>query len=111
MQKGSATAQIDEVADEMSVINLGEKFNDFADTAAAVENMDLIVSVDTSVLHLAGAMAKPTWALIAYVLDWRWLLDRDDSPWYPTVRLFRQKKLGDWDDVLNRIATKLRSII
>ncbi len=111
LQKGPATAQIDDLADEMSVVNLGEDFKDFSDTAAAIENMDLIISVDTSVLHLAGAMGKPTWGLISYVLDWRWLLEREDSPWYKTVRLFRQKKLGDWEDVLNSVATKLRLFV
>jgi tetratricopeptide (TPR) repeat protein len=81
---------------------------DFADTAALVEALDLVISVDTSVAHLAGAMGKPVWLLARFDACWRWLRGRDDSPWYPTVRLFRQTAPGDWDGVVARVAAALR---
>ena len=79
------------------VIHFGEELKDFSDTAALAANMDLVIAVDTSVAHLAGALAKPVWILLPFVPDWRWLLDRDDSPWYPTARLFRQDDSRRWD--------------
>lgn len=85
-----------------------KSFEDFVETAQAIEALDLVISIDTSVAHLAGAMGKPVWILLAHATDWRWLTDRDDSPWYPTARLFRQTVLNDWTDVLNRVADNLR---
>jgi ADP-heptose:LPS heptosyltransferase len=82
---------------------------DFGDTAAAIAQCDLVISVDTSVAHLAGALGKPVWVLLPYNPDWRWLLNRTDSPWYPTARLFRQDRIGDWDGVIARVATALSS--
>jgi len=81
--------------------------NDFSDTAALVDNLDLVISVDTSTAHLAGALGKPVWILNRFDTDWRWLLNRSDSPWYPTARLYRQEKAGDWDDVVQRVKTDL----
>jgi ADP-heptose:LPS heptosyltransferase len=69
--------------------------------------MDLIISVDTSLAHLSGALGKKTWILLSFISDWRWLRARDDSPWYPTVKLYRQKKIGDWTEVLELVATEL----
>jgi tetratricopeptide (TPR) repeat protein len=86
----------------------GEQLQDFSDTAALIELMDLVISIDTSVAHLAGAMGKPVWLLLPFNADWRWLLDRDDSPWYPTMRLFRQSAPGDWDSVIDRVASALQ---
>lgn len=86
-----------------------ELLKDFADTAALIANLDLIISVDTAVAHLAGAMGKPVWLLLPFPPDWRWMLDRTDSPWYPTVKLFRQQKPGDWDTVIRRVADALRT--
>jgi len=83
--------------------HLGDDLVDFADTAAAVEQMDLIITVDTSVAHLAGALAVPTWILLPWCSDWRWFLGRDDSPWYPSMRLFRQPSPDDWSSVFTRI--------
>ncbi len=83
--------------------------NDFSDTAALVENLDLVISVDTSTAHLAGALGKPVWILNRFDTDWRWLLDRTDSPWYITAKLYRQEKAGDWDDVVRRVKTDLIS--
>jgi tetratricopeptide (TPR) repeat protein len=85
----------------------GDALEDFSDTAALVELCDLIVSTDTSVLHLAGAMGKPAWALLSFSPDWRWLLDRADSPWYPGMRLLRQPRLGDWSPVLAQAGADL----
>lgn len=90
------------------VIDVTDGRDDFADTAALVQALDLIVSVDTSLAHIAGALAKPAWVLLARVPDWRWLLDREDSPWYPTLRLFRQDVADRWDAPLQRIAATLR---
>jgi hypothetical protein len=92
---------------EMRILNLGDDLKDFSDTAGAIANLDLVISIDTSVAHLAGAMGKPVWVLLPYVADWRWFLDRNDSPWYPTMRLFRQKNRGCWDEVLQCVANEL----
>jgi tetratricopeptide (TPR) repeat protein len=87
--------------------HVGDELEDFADTAAVVALADLVISVDTSVAHLAGAMGQPVWILLPFAPDWRWLLDRDDSPWYPTAKLFRQPVLGDWDSVIERVRREL----
>jgi Flp pilus assembly protein TadD len=89
------------------VIDLAPELGDFADTAAALAALDLVISVDTSVVHLAGAMGRPAWVLLPYAQDWRWLRDREDSPWYPSLRLFRQEKPQAWDGVLTRVASAL----
>ena len=81
----------------------------FIDTAAVMENLDLIITSDTAIAHLAGALARPIWVALKYVPDWRWLLDRDDSPWYPTMRLFRQETPDDWKSVFSKIEQELRS--
>jgi hypothetical protein len=87
---------------------LDEAAGAFMDTAAIMKNVDLVISADTAVAHLAGALGVPVWVALPLVPDWRWLLERDDSPWYPTVRLFRQRQLGNWEDVFVRIAAKLK---
>jgi tetratricopeptide (TPR) repeat protein len=89
------------------VLHFGEELKSYADTAALIANLDLVVSVDTSVAHLAGALAKPVWILLPFMPDWRWLLDRDDSPWYPTARLFRQDETRTWDGVMARVRAAL----
>lgn len=91
------------------VTDLGPSLDDFADTAAAVERLDLVITVDTAVAHLAGALGRPVWLALPFVPDWRWLLKRDDSPWYPSVRLFRQPRRGDWDHVFARLGAALRA--
>jgi hypothetical protein len=83
------------------------ELKDFSDTAAFIENLDLVISVDTAVAHLAGALGKPVWILNRFDACWRWLDDRDDSPWYPTARLYRQSAPGDWDGVVGRVAADL----
>jgi tetratricopeptide (TPR) repeat protein len=86
-------------------------FGDFADTAAAVDALDLVITVDTSVAHLAGALGKPVWVLLPWVTDWRWMQHREDNPWYPTMRLFRQPRGGDWTDVVARMAGELTAVV
>lgn len=88
--------------------DFGPEITDFADTAAILNGMDLVIAVDTSVAHLAGALARPVWIFLPTNSDWRWLKDRDDSPWYPTARLFRQSRRGDWSDVIVRMTEALK---
>jgi tetratricopeptide (TPR) repeat protein len=92
---------------ESQIHNLSRQLQDFADTAAAIAQLDLVISVDTAVAHLAGAMGKPTWVLLAFSPDWRWMLNRSDSPWYPTLRLFRQEQPGDWHGVMAKVVQAL----
>ncbi|MFZ1909244.1 MAG: tetratricopeptide repeat protein [Burkholderiales bacterium] len=89
------------------ILHFGPELKDFSDTAALVSLVDLVVSVDTSVAHLAGALGKPVWILVPFAPDWRWLLEREDSPWYPSARIFRQPKLGDWDSVIDKVRQAL----
>ena len=95
---------------EVAVDFLGDEMHDFRDGAGIVANVDLVVSIDTSLTHLAGAMGKPVWAVLADVPDWRWMLDREDSPWYPTMRLVRQQMPARWSDPIARIARELSSL-
>jgi ADP-heptose:LPS heptosyltransferase len=107
LQKGVAAEQLRELSDPSRVIDIGKDLRDFADTAAILEQLDLLISVDTSGAHLAGALARRVWMLTPFVSDWRWLTDRTDSPWYPTMRLFRQSKPGDWGDVVGDVVREL----
>ncbi len=91
--------------------NLAPKLDSFEDTAAAIDLLDLVISVDTSVAHLAGALARPTWVLLPFDADWRWMLERHDSPWYPTMSLFRQPSLGDWESVIAAVRDRLEGIV
>jgi tetratricopeptide (TPR) repeat protein len=90
-----------------NVIDIAAELKDFADTAAVISLIDLVITVDTSVAHLAGSLGKPVWILLPVTVDWRWLLNREDSPWYPTARLFRQASAGDWDGVIARVGEEL----
>ena len=87
--------------------NHAADLHDFGDTGALVSMMDMVISVDTSVAHLAGALDRPVWLLLAHLADWRWLLERDDSPWYPSMRLLRQPERGDWVSVLSMLSSRL----
>ncbi|WP_448562211.1 tetratricopeptide repeat protein [Trichothermofontia sp.] len=111
LQVGPESQQLESLPPTVTVYDLSPQLQDFADTAAAIEQLDLVISVDTAVAHLTGAMAKPVWVLLAHLPDWRWLLDRDDSPWYPTMRLFRQTKPGDWASVMQRVKTALQEFL
>ena len=91
------------------ILNFTSQLNDFLDTAALINNLDLVISVDTSVAHLSGALGRKTLVLLPAVPDWRWLLDREDSPWYPSMKLYRQNSFGDWNGVLDRVKSDLIS--
>ena len=108
LQKGPGREQLSRVSTSWPIIDLGSRFSDFADTAAAMCNLDLVIAVDTAAVHCAGALGVPVWVALAFLPDWRWLWQRKDSPWYPTMRLFRQKTAGDWDEVFGRIVAAVR---
>ena len=103
VQKGPGTDQLAAASERFSVPDLGSQFLTFQDTAAVLKNLDLVITVDSAVAHCAGALGVPVWVLIPYAADWRWLLEREDSPWYPTMRLFRQKEHGNWAEVFDRL--------
>jgi tetratricopeptide (TPR) repeat protein len=108
LQKGNPVSMISSFP---QVNDPSGKLTDFAETAAAVENLDLVITVDTAVAHLAGALGKPVWVLLGFVPAWRWMLDRADSPWYSTMRLFRQPAMGDWNTPMEQVVLSLREII
>ena len=99
----------------LKVHEFGETFDkdhgSFMDTAAVINNLDLVITVDTSIAHLAGGLGVPVWILLMYHPDWRWFVDRDDSPWYPTAKLFRQAKQGDWKSVIDDVEKELQKLI
>jgi hypothetical protein len=111
LQKELRTADERSLAGAPVIQRLGEELTDFADAAALIENLDLVISVDTAVAHLAGALGKPVWIILPWVADWRWLQDREDSPWYPTARLFRQTEPGDWAPVIERVAAEIQRLV
>lgn len=111
LQKGFATEQLENLPEDVNIINLGKTFNDFSDTAAAVENLDLVITADTSIAHLSASMNKPTWILIPFPSEWRWGLNVDYSLWYDSVKLFRQKEINKWQDTFNDILQNLNKII
>jgi tetratricopeptide (TPR) repeat protein len=107
LQKGGEAEAVKKPPAGMKVFDYTEDIHDFSDTALLIENLDLIISVDTAVAHLAGALGRPVWTLLPFSPEWRWLLDREDSPWYPTMRLFRQTSFGDWRSVIDRVRQEL----
>ena len=114
LQLGPGSEQIREMAADFSVTQLPGEIDAtagaFMDTAAILENLDLVISSDTAIVHLAGALGIPCWVVLGVSPDWRWLLDREDSPWYPSLRLFRQKEQGNWDEVFQRVRERLRAL-
>ena len=115
LQKGHGVEQLDELRDRLGVIEFGSEFDAgsgaFTDSAAVLQNLDLLVTSDTALAHLAGALGVRVWVALSFIPDWRWLMDRDDSPWYPTMRLFRQRRRGDWDEVFERLRSALAELI
>ena len=109
LQKGPPQGQVAEFFGRAPLVNLGPEIDDFRDTAAIIEALDLVVTVDTAVAHLAGALGKPVWIMTPFAPDWRWLEKRADSPWYPTVRLFRQAAPREWGPVVEAVAVALAS--
>jgi ADP-heptose:LPS heptosyltransferase len=99
------------LAAEQRVTHIGGELNDFDDTAAIIALCDLVIAVDTAVVHLAGAMGRPVWVMLPFAPDWRWTLDGDSTPWYPTARLFRQTARGDWDSVIDSVSAALRELV
>jgi hypothetical protein len=112
LQKGSGIDQLASSGDRFAVIDLLSEQDPavaFMDTAAIMRNLHLVITVDTAIAHLAGALGVPVWTAIAAIPDWRWLLDRADSPWYPTMRIFRQQEFGNWREVIDRMAAEIRT--
>jgi ADP-heptose:LPS heptosyltransferase len=109
LQMRPTANKVKELGSRVRIVDLQDEQEDFSDTAAIVANLSLVISIDTSVAHLAVAMGKPVWVLLHKSPDWRWLLDREDSPWYPTAGLFRQSKLGNWQDVVAGVEHELRN--
>jgi len=95
----------------LNLIDFTADLSDFADTAAMLANLDLLITVDTAPAHLAGAMGRPTWTLLTQVPDWRWISDSSRCPWYPTMRLFRQSRRGDWNEIVQQVARELPSLM
>jgi ADP-heptose:LPS heptosyltransferase len=103
LQKDIREHDADKLRQHPEIHQHQSELNDFSDTAALIQCLDLVISVDTSVAHVAGALGKPVWILLPFLPDYRWLLDREDSPWYPSARLFRQPKIGDWRSVVEML--------
>ena len=108
LQKGFGIEQLGRIDSEFAITDLGSRLESFMDTAAVMSNLDLVITIDSALAHCAGALGVPVWGLLPFVPDWRWLLNRADSPWYPTMRLFRQQRRGDWEEVFQRIAQEVR---
>lgn len=107
LQRGEASRQLAELPPQIKLTDFEGHLRDLGDRALLLMQMDLVISVDTSVAHLAGALGKPVWTLLAYVPDWRWGLEGETTPWYPTMRLFRQTQPGDWPNLMQRVAQEL----
>jgi ADP-heptose:LPS heptosyltransferase len=114
LQYGDTATERREVAESAGFVVEAEPGQDFLSDLVAftshVAACDLVISIDNTTVHMAGALGRPVWALLPTVADWRWMLDREDSPWYPTMRLFRQRRVGDWDDVIDRVGNALATL-
>jgi hypothetical protein len=110
LQVGARAGALRGHAPDGAVLDLTPALTDLAETAAAMEQLDLVVTVDTAVAHLAGALGRPVWTMLPALPDWRWLLGREDTPWYPSMRLFRQAQAGEWEEVVARIAAGVAAL-
>jgi len=115
LQKNFGSEQLENLPSDMVIESLGAEFDAgphaFIDSAAVLENLDLVITSDTAMAHLAGALGTPVWVALRFLPDWRWLLDRTDSPWYPSLRLFRQKQVDDWAGVFANMQSELESVV
>ena len=111
LQKDLRAGDAEILRNNRQITHLGQEIETFSETAAMISSMDLVISSDTAVAHLAGSLGKPIWILLQFVPDWRWLLDREDSPWYPTARLFRQDDTREWDNVIGRVRAALHDFV
>ncbi|MBD2356382.1 tetratricopeptide repeat protein [Tolypothrix sp. FACHB-123] len=111
LQVGEDAPQIQPWLNRDRIQDLSYLLNDFVDTASIIHQLDLVITVDTAVAHLAGAMGKPVWVLLPFIPDWRWQLQGENTPWYPTMCLFRQTRRGDWESVMHRVKQRLASVI
>jgi hypothetical protein len=111
LQKGDGRRDLEGCALPADFIDLGPELRDMADTAAVMTELDLVISSCTAPAHLAGALGRPVWIMLPTLSDWRWLVERADSPWYPTARLFRQADRGDWHPVVDRLAAALTALV
>lgn len=111
LQKGDGCEDLNKIPEGLEIINLGETFNDFCDSASAIENLDLIITTDSSIAHLAGALGKPVWILLSYTPEWRWFLEGEETIWYNSAKLFRQEKIGCWNKVFETIKNELYLLI
>ncbi len=111
LQAGAGREQLTALADRSSIVDLGDRLGDFYNTAAIVRNLDLVITCDSAPAHLAGALGVPVWTALTFAPDWRWLLARGDCPWYPTMRLFRQERFGDWEGVFGNIEQVLAQLL
>jgi ADP-heptose:LPS heptosyltransferase len=110
LQKGDAAAQLAALPPEVSVLDGSSADQDLAETAALVASLDLVITTDTCIPHLAAAMGKPVWMLVPLLADWRWMQETETTPWYPTMRIFRQSASGDWAGVLARVIGELNKV-
>jgi hypothetical protein len=108
LQKGEAAEQLKELSEDIFILDGSSGDKNLAETAAFVSTLDLVITTDTCIAHLAGAMGRPVWILLPHLADWRWMEEVETTPWYPTARLFRQRVPGDWAGVLERVVRRLR---
>jgi ADP-heptose:LPS heptosyltransferase len=111
LQKGVRDQDRAFLDEHPDIVDLTEQLTDFSETAALVSCLDLVISVDTSVVHLAGGLGTPVWTMLPFNPDWRWLLNRDDSPWYQSMKLFRQPMRGDWASVVDNVRGELEALV
>ena len=107
LQKGVRHEDLTDLPSHIQVHDLEPQLGDFGDLAVIIDQLDLVISVDSSVAHMAGALGKKVWTLLSHVADWRWMLEGETTPWYPTMRLFRQTRPGDWSGVIERVTESL----